>query len=67
MKVILVVNLLLVLMGCTNQDIYEAIQINQKNQCDQLSGGQRETCIKQLAPDYTTYERQRKEVDKEPD
>jgi hypothetical protein len=65
MKIILCASLLLVLAGCTNQQVYNAIQTNQKNQCDQLSGVQRETCIKQLAPDYTTYERERKELNKE--
>lgn len=65
MKAILVASLVLALPACTNQEVYNAIQTNQKNQCDQLSGVQRETCIKQLAPDYTTYERERKELDKE--
>jgi hypothetical protein len=64
MKTIILGSLMLAFLGCTNQEVYNAIQTNQKNQCDQLSGVQRETCIKQLAPDYTTYERERQELEK---
>lgn len=54
----------LVLVGCTNQEVYNAIQTNQENQCNQLSGIQRENCLKDLAPDYTTYERERRQLNK---
>lgn len=54
--------IVLCLSGCTNQEVYNAVQTNQKNQCDQLSGIQRENCLKDLAPDYTTYERERQQL-----
>ena len=54
--------IVLCLSGCTNQEVYNAVQTNQKNQCDQLSGIQRENCLKNLAPDYSTYERQRQQL-----
>lgn len=53
---------LLLLSGCTNQEVYNAVQTNQRNQCDELTGNQRDACLKNLAPDYTTYERERKEL-----
>ena len=54
--------IVLFLSGCTNQEVYNAVQTNQKNQCDQLSGIQRENCLKDLAPDYSTYERERQQL-----
>lgn len=64
MKVMAFYVLALLVSGCTNQDVYNAVQTNQRNQCDQLTGSQRDTCIKQLAPDYSTYKREREDLNK---
>lgn len=57
--------LLLILSACSQRQVYDSIQINQRNECELLSGVQREECLKRLNPDYQTYDRQRRDLLKE--
>jgi len=54
--------ILLCLCACDNRYVYDSIQANRANECNKLSGSQREQCLKQLPPDYDTYQRQREEL-----
>lgn len=53
---------LVALTACSQRQIYESVQTNNRNECERLSGVQRKECLDRLAPDYQTYERQRKEL-----
>lgn len=50
------------LSACSQREIYNSVQTSQRNECELLSGVQREECLARLAPDYQTYERQRQEL-----
>ncbi len=59
------VGFLLFISACSQRQVYDSIQINQRNECELLSGVQREECLKRLNPDYQAYERQRRDLLKE--
>lgn len=61
----LIVILILGLSACSQRGYYESIHTNQRNQCENLAGSQRDECFRHLGPDYQTYERQRQELLKE--
>ncbi len=48
--------------ACSNRQVYDSIQANRTNECNTLSGVQREKCLESLAPDYNTYQKQRQEL-----
>jgi hypothetical protein len=54
--------LLIGVSACTQHDIYDNIAFNQKNECEKLTGTQKETCMQQLAPDYEVYELERQKL-----
>jgi len=64
MKITVIVFLCL-LSACSQREVYDSIQTNQRNECELLSGVQRQECLSRLSPDYQTYERQRKDLLKE--
>jgi hypothetical protein len=47
------------LAGCTNQQIYTAIQENRRQECGKLPLGQYEQCMRDYDTSYEEYERQR--------
>lgn len=53
---------LIPLAACSQRQIYDSVQTNKRNECELLSGTQRQECLDRLAPDYQTYERQRQEL-----
>lgn len=57
----------MLLFACSQRQVYDSIQTGQRNECELLSGVQREECLQRLSPDYQTYERQRQELLKEND
>lgn len=57
--------LFVLISACSQRQVYDSVQTNQRNECELLSGVQREECLKRLNPDYQTYERQRQELLKE--
>lgn len=54
--------MLCVLAACSNREVYHSIQTSQRNECELLSGVQKQECLARLSPDYQTYERQRQEL-----
>lgn len=62
---IMAIAVLCLLSACSQREVYDSIQTNQRNECDLLSGPQRQECLSRLSPDYQTYERQREELLKE--
>ena len=61
MKIILFLSLC-VLSACSQREVYNSLQTGQRNECELLSGVQRQECLARLAPDYETYERERQEI-----
>lgn len=56
------VGIIVLLCACSQRQVYDSIQVNQRNECERLSGIQRDECLNQLGPDYPTYEQQRREL-----
>lgn len=55
----------ILLCGCTSEQVYHGMQASQRNECDKLQLSERDDCLKRLAPDdYREYERQRKTLEK---
>lgn len=52
----------LALSACSNQAMYNSIQISQEEECRKLPPGQQEQCFARIDTDYGEYERQRQEV-----
>lgn len=50
---------ILVLAGCTNQQIYNAVQENRRMECGKLPQNQYEECIRDYSTSYQEYERAR--------
>ena len=48
--------------GCTNQQVYEAIQNSQRVGCQGLPQGAYEECMQKHSKPYHEYERERSEV-----
>ena len=48
--------------SCSHQEIYQAIQENRELECRELSPGQYENCMEQVAGDYEEYRQARDEV-----
>ncbi len=61
MKIFIIFSLLS-LVACSQRQIYDSIQVSNRNECEILSGVQRKECLARLAPDYQTYEQQRQEL-----
>ncbi len=55
--------LLILISGCSNQEIYQAVQNNRLQECDKLPDVQREECRAQHSQPYEEYERNRKELE----
>lgn len=50
------------LSGCSNRQLYESIQRDQKLQCQTLPESQYEKCMEKASQSYEEYERVRDEV-----
>jgi len=52
--------MLMTLNACTNKQLYQAVQSNQKIQCNQpLNDDERSECLGGLNPNYEDYKRER--------
>lgn len=51
---------LLMLTGCSNRQVYEAIRANRMQQCQALQGAARERCMKPYDKSYDEYQRERR-------
>jgi len=47
--------------GCSNKNIYDNIQLNNRNDCAKLPSSQYDKCIESASKSYDEYERERKE------
>lgn len=54
--------LLLFLLGCTQQGVYETIQRHEKQKCEKLPSAQYEDCIAQSSESYEDYQRAREDI-----
>lgn len=45
------------LSSCTKRNIYEGIQVNERRQCEELRGTDREDCLKRAEQSYDEYMR----------
>ncbi len=55
----------LALSGCSNRQVYDAIQQNRQLECQKLPGTQYEKCMEQLSEPYDAYKRDRDELTRE--
>ncbi|MCC5451066.1 hypothetical protein LMJ53_04865 [Rheinheimera sp. UJ51] len=54
--------LLFALAGCSNKAVYQNLQLNKKQQCQQLPVSQYDECMRSIPLTYEEYERERQEV-----
>ncbi|MDP5187969.1 MULTISPECIES: hypothetical protein [unclassified Alishewanella] len=54
--------LLFTLAGCSNKAVYQNLQLNKKQQCQQLPVSQYDECMRSIPLTYEEYERERQEV-----
>lgn len=59
MRASLCLTAVFLLAGCTNQQIYTAIQENRRQECGKLPKGQYEQCMRDYDTSYEEYERER--------
>ncbi len=50
------------LIACTNQEVYDAVQENRQQECQNLPPSAYEDCTEQHSEPYDEYERKRQEV-----
>ena len=62
MKIIFGVGFLSVLIGCSNQLIYENIQHHQREECAKQPPSQYEECMAAASKSYDEYQRELEEV-----
>jgi hypothetical protein len=48
--------------GCSNQAVYDNIQLNNRRECNRVPPSQYEECIERARKSYEAYERARKEA-----
>jgi hypothetical protein len=63
-RILFIVLAVFTLTGCTSEDIYDQIQLNQQNKCESLPYPQRDDCLRHVSTDYEDYERERKKLRK---
>jgi len=49
----------LILLGCSNKQIYNSVQENRRMECGKLPQNQYEDCIRDYSTSYEDYERER--------
>ncbi len=49
------------LMSCTSQDVYNAVQDNMQQECQNLPSSAYENCVNGHSESYSEYERKRQE------
>lgn len=57
--------LLAAMAGCTQRQVYDAVQQNRQLECQKLPQGQYEQCMEQYSEPYDAYTRERKELEKQ--
>lgn len=55
----------LLLLGCSNEQIYNAVQENQQMECSKLPQNQFEECVRNYDTPYAEYERARESAIKD--
>jgi len=65
MKAILILCSLIPILGCSNQQIYTAIQDSHRLECSKLPQQQYEDCLKEHETTYQEYERDRQDLERE--
>jgi len=61
----LIATLFLVLTGCTNQQLYTAVQEHERQECAKLPQVQYEECMREIEGSYEEYAREREELKRE--
>jgi hypothetical protein len=59
MKSIVPVVALLAVAGCSNQAVYDTIQLNQQQRCAQVTTAEYEACMEGVGKPYQQYQRER--------
>ena len=62
-----IILLLLTMSACSNKQIYNAIQYNQRTECEKLPPVQYEECIKDYEESYEDYKNNREDILKDSD
>jgi hypothetical protein len=63
MKSICIFGISFLLVACSNQQIYTAVQQNQQLECSKLPQTRYEECMRELEGSYEEYEQDRQEME----
>jgi hypothetical protein len=58
MKTYLLILILLIVYGCSSQNIYDSIRYNRELECQKMQGADRDECSKRSEMNYDEYKRQ---------
>ena len=64
MRVIFIILLMTLLVACSNKQAYNAVQANQRSQCQKLPNSEYEECKQREQLSYEQYQEERKKVKK---
>jgi hypothetical protein len=59
MRISLSLITVILIAGCSNEQIYNSMQENQRMECGKLPGAQYEECMREFNTSYKEYERER--------
>jgi len=64
MKIMSIISVLfaLLLLSCSNKQVYENIQYNQKLECQRLQQSLYKDCMEQIGPSYETYKAEKEKI-----
>jgi hypothetical protein len=51
--------------GCSQRQVYEAVQQNRQLECQKLPQGQYEQCMERYSEPYESYTRERRELERQ--
>lgn len=62
---VLIMSLGMSIAACSNRQVYDSVQANNRLECQKLPLSQQEECLQKANKSYDEYERERKELEKE--
>lgn len=64
MRIIFSVIIFLLVSACSNKQVYDAVQANQRSQCSELPSAEYQECRQKEQVSYEQYQEERKKVKK---
>lgn len=62
MRIISILSMLLIVTACSNQQVYDAVQANERSQCSELPASEYQQCKQKERLSYKQYQEERKKL-----